>query len=235
MNPDDLVLVALLNHPRDLELVERERWYRIPRCHAPRYFEGAQYLAFYLASAFGDRKWTIPEYAAVRGHELVRRSDLLPDEPDHPRANDLYYKLQLGPLEKREPPITSKRGRRVLFLWTNWQKFSTAHELNDLFAAGPAQERLWEALRSTDLDIERQAIVREGHSRYRVDFLIYCPRGRLGITIGGALPAVHPHKRFRTLDLTEQELEAHFERVLERIERQAREMGHHYPRQEAQA
>ena len=117
MNPDDVVLVALVNNPRDLELVERERWYRIPVRYAPKYFDGAQYLALYLARAFGDRKWAIDEYAPVRGHELVRRRDLIPDEPDHPRADELYYKLELGPVLKREPPIVSKRGRRVLFLW----------------------------------------------------------------------------------------------------------------------
>ena len=31
---------------------------------------------------------------------MVRRRDLLPDEPDHPRADQAYYKLQLGPLER---------------------------------------------------------------------------------------------------------------------------------------
>ena len=42
--------------------------------------------------------FSIRWYAQVRGHELVTRRDLLPDEPDHPRAEQRYYKLQLGKL-----------------------------------------------------------------------------------------------------------------------------------------
>ncbi len=231
MNPDDVVLVALLNNPRDLELVERERWYRIPAKHAPKYFDGAQYLAFYLARLFGDRKWAIDEYAPVRGHELARRRDLLPDEPEHPRANELYYKLQLGPVEKREPPIVSKRGRRVLFMWTTWGKFAAARELNDLFTSGPAQDKLWEALKSANLDVEREVIIREGRARYRVDFLIYCAGGRLGVAIDNLLPILPPHKRTSVLNVSLKDLENHFERVLEQIQRQVHEMAQHYNRE----
>ena len=58
-------------------------------------------------------------YAPVRGHELVRRSDLFPDDPDHPRAGEAYYKLQLGPLMEMELPIFSLRWRRVTFIEMN--------------------------------------------------------------------------------------------------------------------
>jgi hypothetical protein len=40
---------------------------------------------------------------------MVRRRDLLPDEPDHPSADGAYYKLQLGLLERLDPPIISLR------------------------------------------------------------------------------------------------------------------------------
>ena len=172
MNPDDVVLVALLNNPRDWELVTREHWYRIPVRHAPKFFTGAQYLAFYLARAFGPDKWTIPGYAPVRGHELAHRRDLLPDEAEHPRADELYYKLELGPLEPRTPPLASRRGRRVLFLWTTWDKFATARELDDLFHKAPAQDRLWETLKERSLYAGREPLVSERRSRYRVDFML---------------------------------------------------------------
>ncbi len=228
MNPDDVVLVALLNNPRDFEIVEREHWYRIPERHAPKHFSGAQYLAFYFTSAFGEKKWGIHEYAPVRGHELARRRELLPDEPDHPRANAPYYKLQLGPLERREPPIFSKRGRRVLFLWTTWEKFCSAVELNDLFDKGPAQDKLWDALKASNLDAEREMIVHEGRSRYRVDFMIYCPHGLLAVNIGQALELSSAKKNLNALSFGEDELENHFERVVERIKNQARELGQDY-------
>lgn len=225
MNPDDVVLVALVNNPRDLEIVERERWYRIPVRHAPRYFDGAQYLALYLSRAFGERKWAISEYAQVRGHELLRRRDLLPAEQDHPRAEELYYKLQLGPMLRREPPIESRRGRRVLFLWTDWQRFSTAREFNDLFVGTAAVEQLWEALKESGLDAEREMPVREGRSRYRVDFLIYLPHGRLGVRIGDPDTLERRWQRFRGLTFRQEELEAHLGRAVDRIRKAAREMG----------
>ncbi len=224
MNPDDTVLIALVNHPRDWELIRHEHWYRMPTRHAPRYFASAQYLAFYFARSFGESKWTIPHYATVRGHELVRRRDLLPAEPNHPRADELYYQLQLGPLQRREPPIVSKRGRRLLFLWTTWEKFARAQEINDLFHKGPAQDQLWEALKENNLDAEREMLVREGRSRYRVDFLIYCSQGTLAVMIGErrVLPAGHA---FRRVVIAEEDLENHFQPALERIKSQARELG----------
>ena len=35
MHPEDRVLVAVLNSPRDFERVSDEGWYRIPVKHAP--------------------------------------------------------------------------------------------------------------------------------------------------------------------------------------------------------
>jgi hypothetical protein len=235
MNPDDVVLVVLVNNTRDFELAVREHWYRIPARHAPKFFPGAQYLAFYFARAFGEKRWSIHEYAQVRGHELVRRRDLLPDEPEHPRADEPYYKLQLGPLEQREPPIVSKRGRRILFLWTTWEKFSTAHEINDLFHKGPAQDKLWQALKECGLDAEREIILRDGRSHYRVDFLIYCPRGRVAVTINSLLPPVRTTKKLRAVAISEAELEDHFGGILEEIKLQAHELSEDYAREEAQA
>ncbi len=224
MNPDDVVLVALVNSPRDLEIVELEHWYRVPVRHAPKYFAGAQYLAFYLSRAFGRDKWAIRQYAEVRGHELVRRRDLLPGEVDHPRAEELYYKLQLGPLTAREPPIESRRGRRVLFLWTDWKRFSTARQFSDLFVSPPAVEHLWEAIKESGLPAEREVPVREGRARYRVDFLIYLPHGRLGIHIGNLEGLERRLGKYRAMTVRPEELDGHFQRVLDRIRKAAREM-----------
>lgn len=224
MNPDDVVLVALVNQPRDLELAERERWYRIPMRHAPKFFSGAQYLAFYLPASFHERKWSIDTYATVRGHELVTRQDLFPDEPHHPRAHELYYKLQLSESEPRVPPIHSRRGRRVLFLWTTWEKFTSATEWNDLYARSSAHEALWSALRGEGLDVEREMNVREGRTRYRVDFLIHLPRGRLAISLGERPSQEQIGKHTRALVVTPREIENHLGRVQRTIRRAAREL-----------
>ncbi|MCC7162888.1 MAG: hypothetical protein IT331_10380 [Anaerolineae bacterium] len=224
MNPDDVVLVALVNTPRDLEIATSERWYRIPTKHAPKFFSGAQYLAFYLPGAFGARRWSIDTYATVRGHELARRVDLFPDEPGHVRASELYFKLQLGEPETREPPIVSKRGRRVLFLWTNWEKFSQASEWNDLYLRTPAHERLYEALKADNLHVERETFVREGHSRYRVDFLVFFPRGRIAVSLGDKTVRERIGAHDFTLTVTPGEIEKNLARVQRRIQRTAREL-----------
>jgi hypothetical protein len=131
IEPDDRILVCLVNKPQDMEIARWDHWYRIPVKHAPADYL-ADILAFYLTSAFGDEKWAIHEYARVRGHELVRRADLFPAEPDHPRANDLYYKVQLGPLERLSRPIPSLKWRRITFLQTTGDRFLNALEVSEL-------------------------------------------------------------------------------------------------------
>lgn len=229
MNPDDIVLIALIHSPRDLELVERERWYRIPTRHAPKYFSGAQVLAFYLPGSFRERKWSIDTYAFVRGHELVRRRDLLPEEASHPRADETYYKLQLGESHARVPPIVSKRGRRVLFLWTNWGRFSNAREWNDLYLRTPAHEKLYDALRADDLEIEREMLVSEGRARYRVDFLVYLPQGQIAITLGETAEQRKLGARQWALTVTPADIENNLARVRRTIQRAVRELRQSYP------
>jgi hypothetical protein len=128
---DARVLVCLVNNPRDLEIARWDHWYRIPLKHAPADYL-ADILAFYLTAPFGDEKWAIHEYAEVRGHELVRRVDLFPDEPTHPRASDLYYKMQLGPLQRLTRPIPSLKWRRIAFIETTGDRFMNALELGEL-------------------------------------------------------------------------------------------------------
>jgi hypothetical protein len=224
MHPDDVVLVALISSQRDLELAEQERWYRIPARHAPRHFSGAQYLAFYLPGSFGPRKWSIDTFAAVRGHELARRRDLLPEEPAHSRADELYYKLQLGPSFRREPPIRSKRGRRVLFLWTNWSKFTNAREWNDLYLRSSAHDKLWDALQQDNLDVEREVTIRDGRARYRVDFLLYLPKGRLAIRLGDPPQLRRVGHDQVTMTVAPDQITDQFPQVQEAIQRAAREL-----------
>ena len=132
---DSRVLICLINDPRDLEIARWDHWYRIPVKHAPADYL-ADYLAFYLTADFGDEKWAIHEYAAVRGHELVRRADLFPEQHAHPRADDLYYKMQLGSLERLPRPILSLKWRRVSFIQTTGDRFIHALEINELTAHG---------------------------------------------------------------------------------------------------
>jgi len=139
--PEARVLVCLVNRPCDLEIARWDHWYRIPVKHAPREYL-ADYLAFYLTEKFGDEKWAVHEYAVVRGHELVRRLDLFPDQPEHPRAQDLYYKIQLGPLQRLPRPIPSLNWRRITFIQTTGDRLMHALEIGELTSRSERYVRL---------------------------------------------------------------------------------------------
>jgi len=98
LTPTSLILVCLLPSPRDLEIARLLGWYRIPFRSAPKVV-AVDYLAFYQPGSFGELGGRIEYIAPVRGHELTTRAELLRDEPEHPRAGEEYFKLQLGPLE----------------------------------------------------------------------------------------------------------------------------------------
>lgn len=175
--PEDRVLVATMPDPSDFILARREGWYRIPQKHAPKGLY-AEYIAFYFGQRFGDMKWAIHYYARRQGHELTTRAMLFPDQPDHPRANDLYYKVQLGPLQKLERPIVSLRWRRVTFVHTTWDRFQDATELNDLFIDGGVYvDRLYATLKERGLHPERDYELKEAGISYQVPLAVPCHDG----------------------------------------------------------
>lgn len=142
-----LILVSILPTPRDLEIARVLGWYRVPLRSAPKVIN-VDYLAFYQPAAFGAaHRWRIEYYAAVRGHELTTRLELFKDEPEHPRAHEEYYKVQLGPLQSLEKPILSGRWRRLTFLYTTGALFAKASTLEELVVGSEEREILWHSLR----------------------------------------------------------------------------------------
>ncbi|MDJ0752575.1 MAG: hypothetical protein QNJ45_03580 [Ardenticatenaceae bacterium] len=135
MYPEDRVLIAYVPEPADFVRIREERWYRIPVANCPKGIY-AEYIAFYFGRKFGDLKWGIHYYARNNGHELVKRIDLFPDQGDHKRAQDLYFKIQLGSIQARGEPIVSLSWRRLLFLHTTWDRFCLAQEVQDLLIEG---------------------------------------------------------------------------------------------------
>lgn len=146
LKPTDLILVALLPTPRDLEIARLLGWYRIPLRTAPKVV-AVDYLAFYQPSAFGERGGQIEFIAEVRGHELTTRGELLKDEADHPRSKEEYYKIQLGGLEKLREPIKTDKWKRITFLYSTGEYLINAKLLNDLVVQNEEREILWKNLR----------------------------------------------------------------------------------------
>ena len=146
LKPTDLILVALLPSPRDLEIARLLGWYRIPLRTAPKVV-AVDYLAFYQPSAFGERSGQIEFIAEVRGHELTTRGELLKDEADHPRAKEEYYKIQLGRLEKLREPIKTDKWKRITFLYSTGEYLMNAKLMNDLVVQNEERQILWKNLR----------------------------------------------------------------------------------------
>jgi hypothetical protein len=146
LKPTDLILVCLLPTPRDLEIARLLGWYRIPLRTAPKVV-AVDYLAFYQPSAFAERGGQIEFIAQVKGHELTTRGELLRDEKDHPRANEEYFKIQLGGLEKLSEPIRADKWKRLTFLYSTGEYLLNAKMLNDLVVQNEEREILWKNLR----------------------------------------------------------------------------------------
>jgi len=145
--PDDAatVLVAVVTRPRDLQLAREQGWYRVPLARLPRRF-AADYLAFFQTAAFGPERWAVRYYAAVRRYRLATRRELLPDEPAHPRADERYYRVELGPLAALPLPVPAARLRRVTFIATTFGRLRLASDVRDLFAPDPPPpDDLWGA------------------------------------------------------------------------------------------
>ncbi len=181
---DAPVLVAVVNDPHDLTRAREQGWYRIPLSHAPPRI-AADFIAFYPTAAFPpDERWAVRWFAPVRGYHLTTRRELIPDEPDHPRALDRYYRVELGPLNPLPFPIVSRRLRRITFIRTTMARLLAAREINDLWIRTPAQERLWQAFQQAGLeaDTEQQYPLLDDQS-FTADFAVFCEKGRIAVIV----------------------------------------------------
>jgi hypothetical protein len=134
MYPEDRVLVGVMPHPRDFLLAREQGWYRIPMGAIPPALAEADYIAFFFSARFKTMPSRVAFYAQRTGLELATRAQLLPAQSDHPRAEQIYYKLQFRALQAKHPPILNPRKQRFAFIATTWDRFSVATCLDDLFS-----------------------------------------------------------------------------------------------------
>lgn len=183
-HPDDAwtpVLVAVVNNSRDFDLARDQHWYRIPVNRAPRQI-AAEYLALYQTSAFGSEGQRIRFYAPILRYHLLTRADLLPDERDHPRAADPYFKLEIGDLQSLDRPIPNQSQPRLTFIYTTFDRLFQAAEVKDLWLRTAAREKLYAAVKERGLAVECWYPVEMG-DRPEADLALFGPEGRLTIYI----------------------------------------------------
>lgn len=157
MYPEDRVLVGVINRKRDWLAARDEHWYRIPQARMERGVN-AEYLAFFLSGPFfkKDRSGGIHYYAERTGIELAYRRDLLPDEANHKRAGEQYYKVALSELIEKSPPILNPTGRSISFIYTTWDRFILARTIADLYSVSDYYvDRVYHALRDSGARPER--------------------------------------------------------------------------------
>jgi len=145
-------------------------------------------------------------------------------QPDHPRANEAYYKIQIGPLERLPRPIPSRKWRRITFLYTTGERLLAADELNDLIVQSTERERLWQALRERGLVAERQYETAKGTE---VDLALLCELGKLGITLGEPHQVKERQGRdpWQYLTFPEATVNANLPEVVQTIEQAVRQLG----------
>lgn len=184
-------LVAVLNNRPDFQRAETEHWYRIPVKTAPDGLRNTRWIAFYMTKALGPERWSVRYWAKVRKITQVSRADLLPAEKNHPRSQNLYYRLGLGPLQVRPEAILSRRRRRIVFIPSIWKKFTEALEINDLVHGSPLEDRLWAAFKQEEIAAERQWWEGE-KTRYCLDFALFCPQRNIDVECDGDTWHINP-------------------------------------------
>lgn len=144
--PDDEtpVLVVVVTSAADLARAAAG-WYRVPVAHAPSRL-GAEAVALYQTQRCGPQGGQVRWWAPLRRVHLARRRDLILDETSHPRADALYYRLDLDPLRALARPVPARRLRRAVFIPTTWGRLVAAADLADLFAHEPRRKTLARAL-----------------------------------------------------------------------------------------
>jgi len=196
MFPEDRVLVGVINRKRDLALAQTEGWYRIPQERMPRGIN-AEYMAFFLSRAFKERNGGIYYYAERKGLELAYRKDLLPKEADHPRADEVYYKVQIGDLIEKSPPVLNPTRRTLTFVYTTWDRFVHAEKISDLYSQDDYfVDRIYHALQSRGVYAERT-----WQAEYRGD----APQLRILCEKGSVNASTAPGEGTLYLDQTEGE------------------------------
>lgn len=191
------VLVAIINNKMDFAILHEKSWYRIPVSSVKkRLIEKwpPKWLAFYQTNAVQAEKHAINYFAKVTSIRRVRRGDLFPDQPQDERSNKYYYQIFIEPMQKLPKPIYSRRFRRIIFIPTTWEKFSTAVEINDLYDESTLEDKLWAEFKCHNIPAERQEFVVAKGMDYALDFAIYCAKGNIDVETDGDFWHANPEK-----------------------------------------
>jgi hypothetical protein len=136
MRPDDPVIVVFVPNPVDWAIARQKNWYRMPVQHGPAEIS-AKWIAFYFPGAFGKKRRGIFSFARITGTEVVRRIDLLPEQPHHRRAQEPYHVISFERPMDLARPLRSENARRFVYTFTTVYRLGFADGVDELFDATP--------------------------------------------------------------------------------------------------
>jgi len=174
-----IVLVCVLKNRRDLRILLKENWYRIPVAYLPR--RKFTHLAFYQPASFGRFGKRIQYYARVKNRTVAKRIDLLPKEKSHPRAHDDYLRIGMAWVKKLEQPIKNIIPRRVSFGFTSLKSLLKAGDILELYGISPTEQIVNRGLQRLGIKTRGEFNISEEGKRYRLDLAVFCRNGRIAI------------------------------------------------------
>ncbi|MEK9180047.1 MAG: DUF559 domain-containing protein [Patescibacteria group bacterium] len=178
-NAAKIVLVGVLKTKRDLDILLLEKWYRVPEKYAPtKHFK---YLAFYEPATFDRRAKRIRYYARVLGYRMATRGDLLPGETGHPMAREPYLRFRIGKIKKLRHPIKNIVPRRISFGFTTLKRLLTSKNILELYDVASTEQIIGDLLKHTGLQMTAQHNIAIDKKRFRIDFALFCRRGKVAI------------------------------------------------------
>ncbi|MBI5138640.1 MAG: DUF559 domain-containing protein [Candidatus Vogelbacteria bacterium] len=175
------VLVAVLKDERDFNLLFCEYWYRIPQIYLPK--RKFTHIAFYQPAIFGKDGKCVRFYGRIADKEMRTRLELLPNEPNHPRANDSYCKFTFEKIVELRHSVRNIIPRRVSFGFTDIASLRRANDILELYHVPKTEQIVADTLKSRGIPVRTELTVIDPKSkrRVRVDLAIECTNGDIAI------------------------------------------------------
>ena len=108
-------LIGVVNNDTDMQRFRDERWYRIParamgRSLSRESLDESRILALYQTSTVhSGLPGTIELWGEIDEVQQLSRRQIVPDEPNHPAADEQYHLIRLRNIERLERPVASRR------------------------------------------------------------------------------------------------------------------------------
>ncbi|MEK7460784.1 MAG: DUF559 domain-containing protein [Patescibacteria group bacterium] len=237
LSTKETVLVSVLKNPADLHILLTQKWYRIPQAFTPK--KPFSHLAFYQPAIFKKEGKQIRYYAKILSQETAKRIDLLPHQPRHPHAQDIYDKYTFSTIEELPQPIKNIIPRRVSFGFTSLERLITATNLLELYNVPPIEQMIAQGLNQRGIPLVTEYPIGYSSGRFRIDLVVACKNGWLALECDNnqshhlASQQQKDHHKdlvltyhgWRVLRLREEDILDRFDRSLARIEMAISSLG----------